>query len=451
MKKTLLAIALTSTMLCTPLMAADTAPVSAFTQVTAAAQQNDNKQLAQLAYEYAFSIDEAYKYFYETVVKADYPLNRFQNLRVLADDKYTAHPTINNDTLHLMGWMDLAAEPVIITVPDHDEGRYWLFHTMNMQHFTDSAFGSPDRGTKGGIFMYAVEGWEGEVPASVDEVIYVEHPLVKMMGRIMDIGGDDSATAQKLMDQWSVRPLSAFLGQKGPKAVERNYPNPENSNWVERTQFILSEGTMGDHDAKILSKFAKAGIDLTKKQSFTKQQLAMIETARKDGFEHIKNAGFDDSRDVLGTREEMTAVPSFQHAYGTLMGQWGLPAAHTMYAGDFFSADKKPLDGSTNDYTVTFTAPPVESFWSYTAYSGKTRLMEKNALNRHSRGDRTLTPNEDGSYTIYMSSDTKGQENNPNFLPIPDHSFYTILRMYTPGEEVRTDKWKATAFTRIAK
>lgn len=104
-----------------------------------------------------------------------------------------------------MGWMDLAAEPVIITIPDHDEGRYWLFHTMNMQHFTDSAFGSPDRGSKGGMFMYAVEGWEGEIPESVDKVIYVEHPLVKMMGRIMDLGGDDSVQAQKLMDQWNIR------------------------------------------------------------------------------------------------------------------------------------------------------------------------------------------------------------------------------------------------------
>ncbi|MCZ8489129.1 hypothetical protein O9992_24250 [Vibrio lentus] len=43
-------------------------------------------------------------------------------------------------TLHLMGWMDLASEPVIITIQIASDNRYWLFHTMNMQHFTDSAF-----------------------------------------------------------------------------------------------------------------------------------------------------------------------------------------------------------------------------------------------------------------------------------------------------------------------
>jgi hypothetical protein len=77
--------------------------------------------------------------------------------------------------------------------------------------------------------------------------------------------------------------------------------------------------------------------------------------------------------------------------------------------------------------------------------------MEKNDLNRHSRGDRTLTPNADGSYTIYMGSDVKGHEDDPNFLPIPDHQWYSVLRMYTPGEEVRTDKWKSTPFTKVKK
>ncbi|MCH1925712.1 hypothetical protein L9G74_18650 [Shewanella sp. C32] len=62
-------------------------------------------KLAQDAYIYGYSIDEAYKFFYETAVETDTPLNRFQNIRHIADDSYAAHVTINNDTLHLMGWL----------------------------------------------------------------------------------------------------------------------------------------------------------------------------------------------------------------------------------------------------------------------------------------------------------------------------------------------------------
>ncbi|MEI4930487.1 DUF1254 domain-containing protein [Aeromonas caviae] len=109
-------------------------------------------KMAQDAYIYGYSMDEAYKFFYETAVKTDTPLNRFQNICHLADDTYTDHPTINNDTLHLQGWLDLSAEPVIISVPDMDKGRYWILHTMDMGHYTTSMIGSRPHGTKGGHF-----------------------------------------------------------------------------------------------------------------------------------------------------------------------------------------------------------------------------------------------------------------------------------------------------------
>jgi len=109
--------------------------------------------ISDRAYLYAFGMDRAYQHLYETMVKPDYPANRFQIIRHLADDKYTAHPTINNDTLHLMGWLDVAAEPVIVSVPDHDDGRYWVLHTMDMGHYTTCLFGKRTRGPKGGRFV----------------------------------------------------------------------------------------------------------------------------------------------------------------------------------------------------------------------------------------------------------------------------------------------------------
>lgn len=62
------------------------------------------------------------------------PLNRIQNIRHLANDTYIEHPTINNYALHVMGWLDVAAEPMIVSVPDMDKGRDWILHTLNMDH-----------------------------------------------------------------------------------------------------------------------------------------------------------------------------------------------------------------------------------------------------------------------------------------------------------------------------
>ena len=184
---------------------------------------------------------------------------------------------------------------------------------------------------------------------------------------------------------------------------------------------------------------------------FNAEQRAAQLLAEQEGIAFIEGAGFTDSRDVLGTRKQMTEVASFQHAYGTFIGQWGLPAEHTMYAVDYVDTGGEPLDGSKFDYTMTFEAPDVDGFWSYTVYNADTLLMEKNDINRHSRGDRTLTPNPDGTYTIALSTEVAGKEGDANFLPIPNGPWYSILSMYTPGDDVRNDVWQAATFDKVKK
>ncbi len=53
------------------------------------------------------------------------------------------------------------------------------------------------------------------------------------------------------------------------------------------------------------------------------------------------------------------------------------------------------------------------------AYSSNTKLMIANDLNRHSRGDRHVKLNADGTVTLRQSSDTKGKAEDTNFLPVP--------------------------------
>jgi hypothetical protein len=98
------------------------------------------------------------------------------------------------------------------------------------------------------------------------------------------------------------------------------------------------------------------------------------------------------------------------------------------------------LNGA-NDYSVTFTPPKVSQFWSVTAYGSKTMLMIANDLNRHSRGDRHVKPNADGTVTLRLSHDTKGKVEDTNFLPVPNENFYLVLRMYGGDEDVQAGKF----------
>ncbi len=400
-------------------------------------------ELAKDAYMYGYSIDEAYKFFYHTAVENDYPLNRFQNIRGIADDTYTAHPTINNDTLHLMGWLDVAAEPVIVSVPDMDEGRYWILHTMDMGHYTNGMFSSRTRDNKGGNFMFAAQDWQGDVPASVDEVIRVDSNLVKLMGRIMAVGEDDEKVALKYMDQWTIRTLSAYLGKNGPKPIERTYPDPKTTSWLERVNFVLCDGSMAKADEQWVSQYKEVGIEACK-YDFTKQQLALAEQGEQAAMAHIKELApkMVDSRKLLGTRADLGDSARDEFAEGTYLGQWGLPPLEASYRQAVKDSDGEMLDGSKHSYVMKFKAPDVSEFWSVTIYGSDDRLMAHNEMNRHSRGDRTLKPDADGYYTIEMGSNEAGKSLDANFLPIPKKQFYAIMRLYGANEEMQSGEYQ---------
>lgn len=407
--------------------------------VPALAQITDKH--AEDAFIYGYSMDEAYQFFYNTAVKTDTPLNRFQNIRHIADDTYVDHPTINNDTLHLQGWLDVGAEPVIVSVPDMDKGRYWVLHTMDMGHYTTSMIGARTRGNKGGHFMFASRNWKGDVPASVTEVIRVDSDLVKLMGRIMATNPEDEKVALNYMDDWNIRTLSAYLGLPGPKAKTRTYPDPAKTNWLQRVNFVLCEGDMGTTDKKWLDQYKDMGLAPCN-ENFTSEQNEAAKRGEKLGMVHLTELApkMTNAGQMLGTREELQNGQRDLFAEGTFLGQWGLPPQESVYMQAVKGSDGQNINGANGKkYRMRFKAPDVSQFWSFTVYSSDNKLMVHNAINRHSRGDRTLKPDADGMYTIEMSA--KGDTNNPDWLPIPEKDAYVVLRMYGPSKDMQEGKY----------
>ncbi|CAM3143503.1 DUF1254 domain-containing protein [Prescottella defluvii] len=407
-----------------------------------------SEKLACDAYLYAYSIDEAYKFLYETTIEPGLALNQFQLLRDLADDTYTAHPTINNDTLHLQGWFDVGAEPVIVTIPDFDEDRYWILHTMDLGHYTNAMIGSRTRGARGGRFLFAGASWEDEVPEQIDLVVRSESDLVKVMGRIMTTGGDDLEVARSLQDRWKLETLSAFLGVPGPEQLTREYPDPAATNWLQRVNFVLDAGSMAQADATWLAKYKEIGLE-PGKTDFVPEQLEAAERGELLGRAHLRDLAprMTNSGKLLGTRDDLQDGPRDLFAEGTVIGQWGLPPVESVYLKVETGSDGRSINGSDGKtYRARFLPPDVSEFWSFTVYSTDDRLMAHNAINRHSRGDRTMTPDTDGYYTIVLSADADARADDPSFLPIPEKDSYLILRMYGPSKAVREIGYTMPAF-----
>lgn len=405
-------------------------------------------ELARDAFLYGYSIDEAYKFLHETTIKPNVPLNEFQLLRDLADDTYTAHPTINNDTLHLQGWFDVGAEPVVVTVPDFDEGRYWILHTMDLGHYTNAMFGSRTRKTHGGRFLFAARNWSGTAPDGIDEVVLSDSNLIKVMGRIMTTGGDDLTLARGYQDQWTLQTLSDFVGTPGPAALSRQFPDPGSTNWVQRVNFVLGDGPMAEADADWLAQYGAIGL-APNRNDLTDEQLAAAAKGEKLGMQRLVELAptVTNSEQLLGTREDLQHTPREVFAEGTYLGQWGLPPVESIYLKVETDSDGNAINGSSGKaYRARFLPPDVSEFWSFTVYGTDNRLMAHNSINRHSRGDRTLTPDAEGYYSIVLSADVDHNKDDPNFLPTPEKDVYLILRLYGPGQEIRDGKYRAPAF-----
>lgn len=66
------------------------------------------------------------------------------------------------------------------------------------------------------------------------------------------------------------------------------------------------------------------------------------------------------------------------------------------------------------------------------------RFLVNNPIERYSIGSQTkaLEKEADGSTVIYFQNESPGADKEGNWLPAPAAPFYTVLRIYGPGEDV---------------
>jgi hypothetical protein len=192
-------------------------------------------------------------------------------------------------------------------------------------------------------------------------------------------------------------------------------------------------------DAAWLAKYRDVGLEAGR-TTFTDEQLEAAGRGERLAMAHLREMAptITNGARSLGTRADLQDGARDLFAIGTLVGQWGLPPVESVYVKIEEGSDGLPINGSHGTtYRARFLPPDVSEFWSFTVYAGDDRLMAHNALNRHSRGDRTLTPDADGYFTIELRADVEGGGEDPNLLPIPEKDAYLILRLYGPSQEIQ--------------
>ncbi len=427
----------------------------------------DIRAIAKEAYIYGFPVVTNYNTMYKQAIdkgSKDYraPFNQIASLANVAtpEDKFVVTP--NSDTPYSFLWMDLRAEPVIVTMPKIEKNRYYSGQMIDLHTYNFAYLGTRSFGNDGGIFMITGPGWKGETPKGVKAVMQSETEFAYLLFRTQLFSPTDLNNVKKIQAGYHARTLSQYLKQPAPAAAAAvNWPTPSPDMLTTPAlfpylNFMLQFCPTNPAETDLMARFAKLNIGAGKTFDFSKlspeSQKAVtdgIADAGKDMDALMKQVNADEvsSSDFFGTRAFLKGNYLYRYA-GAKLGLYGNSGAEAIYLAYFVDANHQPLDASKTAYTMMFPKgglPPAKAFWSLTMYDGKTQFLVANPLKRYLLNSTMLKSfkyGSDGSLTLYLQKDSPGTAKEPNWLPAPDGPFYAILRIYMPAPEVVNGTWK---------
>ena len=121
------------------------------------------------------------------------PFNQIKNLARVFTYKDTAVVTANSDTPYSFLWLDLRAEPMVLSVPAVPKDRYYLGDAGRCPHLQLRLYGSRATGSKAGKYMVVGPDWKGEKPAGIDKVFQSLTPFSFAAYRTQLINADRHA------------------------------------------------------------------------------------------------------------------------------------------------------------------------------------------------------------------------------------------------------------------
>lgn len=428
------------------------------------------RAIAKEAYVYGFPMVDSYRIQYSYFVDKNGPeykgeWNQVHNTARVSTPADTAIQTPNSDTPYSFLGADLRAEPLVLTVPPIEAGRYFSLQLIDAYTYNFAYIGTRTTGNGGGKFLLAGPGWKGDKPAGIDDVIRSDTDLVFVLYRTQLFSPDDLPNVTKIQAGYQAQPLSAFLNQPAPPpapAVDWFTPlTPEEQKTSPRFFKILNAALRFaptlPSEKDLRDRFATLGIGADGSfdaDKLTPEMREAVQAGMADAWAEFNtfkkdkiDTGQVTSGQVFGTREQLGDNYLYRMA-AAVLGIYGNSSNEAMYPVLSTDSDGAPLSGADN-YTLTFAPgqlPPVNAFWSVTMYKLPESLLVANPINRYLINSPmlpNLVKNPDGTLTIYIQNTSPGPDKEPNWLPAPPGPFTLYMRLYSPKPEALDGTWKA--------
>ena len=433
--------------------------------------------IAHDAYIYGYPVVDNYRVEYDYYVDSsnkEYkaPWNEIKNIAQVYTAADKAVQTANSDTPYSWIGYDLRNEPLVLSLPEIEEGRYYSVQFIDSYTYNFAYLGSRTTGNKAGTYMLAGPNWNGEPVEGIDKVIKSETEIGVVVYRTQLFNPADIENVKAIQAKYNVQTLSTYLGKDpvdSSTTVEWMKPltpdaQKSSLDFFNVMNFVMNFCPTVPSEVALMERFAKIGIGAGNTIDFANlspEVKVAFEAGIKDAWavtyaDLMKKvtAGEVTSADIFGTRSYINGNYLYRMA-GDVLGLYGNSKEEAFYPLDRTDSEGNPLDATTNKYTLRFEAnelPPVNAFWSLTMYNLPQSLMVENPIDRYLINSPMLPDlkkDADGGLTLYIQNESPGKDLESNWLPAPKGPFWTVLRLYWPQPAAYDGSWKKPGITLV--
>jgi hypothetical protein len=406
---------------------------------------------------------EAFLFGYPLVLmdrlRGSCPANAFVHERAPASDDDASAA----GTLACTAWLDLQAEPVVLSVSDC-HGRYYVLSLIDMWTDIFASIGPRTTGTSAGAYAIGGPRWTGgTLPAGVLPIAAPTNEM-RIFG-LTQLGPTGTRRTEALPpDAYRLEPLSRWRhGSAGPRPAAPAQAGPPTPTAPPATELegldattfftelaaLLERNPPRRADGPFVDRMRRCGV-LPGAAEARGAGEARIRALREQGMRR----GLARIHAVVDTlQDERPGAWRMRHAAGphgtdylrravaARAGPFATSAADLFAAVVSEDADGHPLSAA-HRYRLRFPAddlPPVRGCWSLA--SGRSAIGDADGL----------TVALDGSLTIYIQPEPpRAREQRSNWLPTPSEGFRLVLRMCWPAADVLDGRWSPPTVTRVA-
>lgn len=401
-------------------------------------------------------------------------VNRFAHILDIPGPDFQVVVRPNVDTLYSSAMLDLSAGPMQLDMPEVEGDRYVLMALLDGWSNNFAGLGTQTNHNKESHYLIVGPDWQGDVPDGL-ELVQSPTDLVWVIGRTEVRNRDDIAAANAVQKQLRLTPYGHELPdpdevncvdskeKESPEELIKELSGPE---YFARLADLMRANPPLQWDGPIIEKLREIEVSPQRREAFLNREgldrdaldngraLGQWTLSMSEGFLSLNKGWSPSPKQIkLGDYRDKYLVRA-------VVAEIGFGANRNEFATYQNTVRDKgglKLKGS-NNYSIRFAAgelPPVEAFWSITAYSEAGYLVRNQAaedagITRYALGSNSdLQTDEDGSVTLYLSHEKPEGVPLSNWLPLPEEKFALTLRMYAPKEAIVKGEWKAPPVKRV--